>query len=53
MKALERKISSMRPGDVLTAGINQKPGVIGNQVVKDMQRNSGISTQIRRVTGDR
>ena len=47
------KISSMRPGDVVTAGVNQRPGLIGNTYNKDISRNANIGTTTRRILGDR
>jgi len=35
--ALEQKITGMRPGDVLAAGAKQRPGVIGQATLSDLQ----------------
>lgn len=53
VEKLEAKITGMRPGDVLTAGIEKKPGLIGKTVVNDIGRNAAIGTGLRRVTGGR
>lgn len=52
-EALNRKISSMKAGDVLVAGANQKKGFIGSQAVRDFSSNASSGTRLRRVTGSR
>ncbi|MBV9214822.1 MAG: transglycosylase SLT domain-containing protein [Acidobacteria bacterium] len=44
-------LDSMRPGDVLTRGIKEKPGVIGVTAVSDIKRNSGIGRDLGRTMG--
>lgn len=53
VEKLEAKISSMRPGEVLTTGIKQKPGVIGNAYNNDVSRNSSIGARTQRLQGGR
>jgi hypothetical protein len=48
-----KKFEPMRPGDVLVAGTREKPGHIGNQVVKDISGNSGIGRSILQKSGVR
>lgn len=48
---LEKKISSMRPGDVVTVGAKEAPGVIGNAYNNDVKRNAAIGVQTKRVLG--
>lgn len=43
VEGLERKINSMRPGDVMVRGMKEKPGAVGNQAVSDMRRNPTIA----------
>jgi hypothetical protein len=50
---IEKRLQNTRPGDVLTAGIQQKPGLIGQQVVKDVARNSSIGTAMLKTAGMR
>lgn len=51
INALNNKLGSMRPGDVVTAGVRQSPGLIGSAVVSDMGRNASIGTTMRRKAG--
>lgn len=50
---LHKKLDTARPGDVLTRGIEQKPGLIGHSYVKDVQRNSSIGTASLKASGVR
>jgi hypothetical protein len=53
LKDLSTRLKSVKAGEVLTMGIQQKPGAIGNAVVRDVQRNSSIGTNLKRAQGDR
>jgi hypothetical protein len=46
LEKIHAKIDSMPAGDVLTRGMQQRPGAVGNQVHADMGRNRGISIKI-------
>lgn len=48
---LRSNISSMRPGDVLTAGARQKPGFFATQVHSDISGNSALGSRILRSSG--
>jgi hypothetical protein len=50
---LNKKLESMRPGDVLVAGTREKPGHIGQQVAKDIDRDAGIGKKILQKSGVR
>ncbi len=50
---LEQKLGSMRPGDVVTAGVKARPGLVGTAAVNDMKRNANIGNSLRRATGGR
>lgn len=50
---LQARITGMRPGDVVAAGVNQRPGLVGNAMVSDVKRNASIGTSLRRATGER
>jgi len=51
VQKLAERIHGMRPGDVLTAGTREKPGVIGAQAVADIKRNSSIGYDLGRAVG--
>jgi hypothetical protein len=51
--ALHKKIDIARPGDVLTRGMDQKPGAVGHQVIKDIGRNAAIGTGMLKAAGQR
>jgi tape measure domain-containing protein len=53
IERLEAKIAAMRPGDVVTVGVKQSPGVIGEAVSRDISRNSSIGAKIARNIGMR
>jgi hypothetical protein len=53
IERLEAKIAAMRPGDVVTVGVKQSPGVIGEAVSRDINRNSSIGAKIARNIGMR
>jgi hypothetical protein len=53
VRELTKKIDSMRPGDVLVAGTREKPGHIGQQVAKDIDRDAGIGKRILQKSGVR
>lgn len=53
LEKIEAKISSMRPGDVVTAGAKQAPNAIASATVEGIKKNSAIGTNLRRVTGGR
>ncbi len=48
---LHNKISSMKEGEVLVRGINQKPGLIGEKAVSDFKKNSTLKGQMGRTLG--
>ncbi len=50
---LERKISGMRPGDVLVAGAREKRGFIGEQNTRDIQSNAKIGVNQAKAMGMR
>lgn len=50
---LEKKISGMKPGDVLVAGSRQKRGFIGNQAAEDVKSNASIGVKLGRSMGMR
>jgi hypothetical protein len=50
---LHSKIDSMPAGEVLTTGMRQKRGIIGQQVINDFKSNASLTTQLRRVSGGR
>lgn len=50
VQRLSEKIEMGSPGDVVMRGVKQRPGLIGNQLVNDMKRNSGIGTAIAKVS---
>jgi hypothetical protein len=53
LKKIDARIGAMKPGDVLTRGIDQRPGVVGHAVTKDIQKNSAIGTNILKASGVR
>jgi hypothetical protein len=53
VEKLHSRLDSMRPGDVVTVGIRQKPQIIGNQVVEDNKRNSSIGKNLLKGSGIR
>jgi hypothetical protein len=50
---LHGKLDSMRAGEVLVKGMEERRGVIGRQVVEDFKSNGGLSTQFKKVNGGR
>ena len=50
---LERKISTMKAGDVLVAGARQQRGFIGKQVAEDIKTNASTGSMILRNAGVR
>lgn len=48
---LSSKLSSVKPGDILVAGSNQKPGYMANVVTKELSKNSTQASKIGRVLG--
>jgi hypothetical protein len=50
---LTAKLDSMRPGDVLTTGMRQRPGAVGQQVVKDIGGDAKIGRNILSKSGVR
>jgi len=50
---LHKNISSMKPGDVLTAGARQRPGFFATQTGNDIARNSALGSKIARNIGIR
>lgn len=48
---ITQRLQNAKAGDVLTAGIQQRPGLIGNTVVSDVKRNSGTGTSLQRAMG--
>ena len=48
VEKLEMKIDGMRPGEVLSRGASERPGLIGKTAVNDMASNAGIGLQFRR-----
>ena len=50
---LERKISTMKAGDVLVAGARQQRGFIGKQVAEDIKTNAATGSMILRNAGVR
>jgi hypothetical protein len=50
---LEKKIDAASPGDVLTRGVKQRPGLIGRQTVEDVTKNPSLGSTLLRRTGAR
>lgn len=50
---LDKKISMSSPGDVVTRGVKQRPGLIGSQVVADINRNASLGSTLLRKSGAR
>jgi hypothetical protein len=50
---LTRRLDSMKPGDVLVAGMRQKPGAVGKQVVQDNRGNPSIGKTLLKNAGIR
>jgi hypothetical protein len=50
---ITNRLQNTRPGDVLTAGMREKRGVIGRQVVDDIKSNAAIGVGIRKASGGR
>jgi len=48
-----RKFGPVKSGDVLMAGMRQKPGAVGNQVVSDVKRNARTGRDLLSATGVR
>lgn len=53
VERLDKKIGSMKPGDVLTAGARQRPGFFATQTGNDIARNSSLGSRILRNAGVR
>ncbi|MFN6963959.1 MAG: hypothetical protein ACK4S4_09355 [Pyrinomonadaceae bacterium] len=59
VRALERlndrldKLENMRPGEVLVAGMRQRPGAVGQQVERDIARDASIGSRLGRKMGFR
>lgn len=53
VERLDKKIGSMKPGDVLTAGARQRPGFFATQTGNDIARNSALGSKIARNIGIR
>ncbi len=51
INSLRDKITSMRPGDVLVRGANERRGFIGEQTVRDVRANSGTGKNLGRAMG--
>lgn len=51
VEKLEKKLDSMRSGDVLIAGMRQKPGAVADQFTKDVARNSALGSKAARSIG--
>ena len=50
---LEKKVSSMKPGEVLTTAVRQNRGFIGETVAKEIRENAATGTKIGRAIGIR
>lgn len=48
-----RKFGAVKSGDVLMAGMRQKPGAVGQQVVSDVKRNARTGRDLLSATGVR
>lgn len=51
VRSLHQKIGSVRPGDMLTRAIKEKPGLVGNTAVSDMRRNPSTARAAGSVIG--
>lgn len=53
VERLDRKLASMSPGDVLTAGARQRRGFIGNEAVSDIRSSRVRGTDVAKAMGMR
>jgi hypothetical protein len=48
---LTNKLNSMKPGEVLTNGMRERPGAVGQQTVTDIRRNAKTGSDLNRALG--